>query len=123
MNSMHPGSADWRDRLWRGGRLVAALLGACAMPLASAQEPAPAAPVPPEPAAQAAPAAPPAPAPTPAPVPPPAPPPPRRLVSDTGARYGDLSLPLKLSPALMRVLLTDVTLELPQPAGGRQRWQ
>jgi hypothetical protein len=72
----------------------------------------------------------PAPAPAPAALPPPpppapAPPPsrPRRAITDTDAQYGDLSLPLKLSPALMQVLLTEVTIDLPLPTGGSQRWQ
>ncbi|WP_186510873.1 hypothetical protein [Caenimonas sedimenti] len=59
----------------------------------------------------------------PAPTPAPPPPRPRRAISDTDAQYGDLSLPLKLSPALMQVLLTEVTIELALPAGGRQRWR
>jgi hypothetical protein len=100
----------------QAGLLVAVALGVCAAPAVWPQPelPAAAASAPAAPAQAASPPAEPAPSP---------PPPPRRLISDTGALYGDLSLPLTLSPALLRVLLTNVTLELPRPTGGRQRWQ
>jgi hypothetical protein len=84
----------------------------------------------PAPQAESPPVAPPAPPEAPAapaaaaPAPPPAPAPrPVRVIPDTGARYGDLSIPLTLSPALLRVLLTGATVERPLAAGGALRWR
>lgn len=92
-----------------------------AEPPAAAPTAAPAAgpPAAPPTAAPAAgpPAAPPATPPAPAPARP------VRVVAETGARYGDLSIPLTLSPALLRVLLSGATVERPLPTGGRLTWR
>src|SRR5690606_9200110 len=80
-------------------------------PTAAPGEPEPAAPAEPGPAApDAAEPAPPGPA-------------ARAPAASAPTRYGELTLPLSLSPALLQVLLSGATVERTTPAGAWQSWR